>query len=256
MATVRTDDRRPGVRFLYLDRPPANAIDDVLLGDLCAALDDARADDAVRAVVVTGTGRFFSAGLDLASAVGDRQASDRVFRSSAFRDGMLALFTFPRPTIAAISGHTIAGGLIIALACDFRIAVEGDYRLGVNEVAIGASYPKVAFEIGRLRLSDAQAREALLGAQLYPVHDALRLGFVDDVVPAARFHEHVLSLAERLGAYPRDAYAHTKAAFIREAVERVNSETQEEARETAGVWRSPESLAALQRQFRSLKKHD
>src|SRR3972149_5072580 len=101
----------------------------------------------------------------------------------------LKLPTFPKPTIAMVNGHAIAGGVILLLACDFRLGIlpahperlpEGEqskeYRIGLNEVAIGASFPRPAFEIARLRLTHGQASELLLGAAIYPPARAVRLG--------------------------------------------------------------------------------
>jgi enoyl-CoA hydratase/carnithine racemase len=235
MSTVRSADRNGGVRVLTLDRPPANAEDESLLGDLGAALARAAADDGVRAVVVTGAGRFFSGGFDLAAPRRD-DASGTLFRD-LFRDTHLLLLTLSKPTVAMVNGHAIAGGLVLALACDYRLGLEGDYRIGLNEVAIGASYPRVAFEIVRLRLAHARASELLLGAALYPASQAVRLGVVEELLPAATFEQTVLRRAARLGAFPREAYAHTKAALVAEAAARVTAETPEEAARAAAAQR-------------------
>jgi enoyl-CoA hydratase len=242
MTTVRSDQRDGGVRVLTLDRPPANAEDETLLTDLGRALDEARADDAVRAVVLTGAGRFFSGGFDLAAP---RRAGDAVRRiGELFRATHLGLLTLPKPTVAMVNGHAIAGGLVLALACDYRLALDGDYRIGLNELAVGASYPRVAFEIVRLRLAHARAAELLLGAALYPAREAVRLGIADELLPADRLEPTVLRRAARLGAFPREAYAHTKAALVAEAVARVEAESPEEAERAAAIWTTPESRAA------------
>jgi len=242
MSTVRVDDREGGVRLLTLDRPPANGIERTLLTDLSAALDDARTDDAVRAVVLTGAGEFFSGGLDLREL--PRNGESIRLLLDLYRGSHLQLLTFPKPTIAMVNGHAIAGGLIMVLACDCRLGLAGDYRIGVNEVAIGAAFPRLAFEIIRLRLTHAQASELLLGAALYPASHALRLGVVDELLPPDSFEATVLTRAAHLGAFPREAYAHTKAALVAEAVARVEAETAEEAARPVAVWMMPESLAA------------
>src|SRR2546429_2794098 len=233
MATVRVEDREGGVRILPLDRPPANAENEELLGDLGTALAEARGSDAVRAIVLTGAGRFFSGGFALSTPRRDDD-SGHLFRN-LFRATHLALLALPKPTVAMVNGHAIAGGLVLALACDYRLGVDGDYRIGLNEVAIGASYPKVAFEVVRLRLAHARASELLLGAALYPASQAIRLGIADELLPADRLEETVLRRATRLGAFPREAYAHTKAALIAEAVARVEHETADEAARAAAA---------------------
>jgi enoyl-CoA hydratase len=254
MTTVRTRDADGGVRVLTLDRPPANAIDDALLGDLLAALDAARDAEAVRAVVLTGAGAFFGAGFDLGAPPRDATATARL--NALYRDAHLALLALPKPTIAMVNGHAIAGGLVMALACDYRLGRDGDYRIGLNEVAIGASFPRAAFEIVRLRLPHARATELLLGAALYPAGQALRLGVVDELFPAEAFDSTVLRRAARMGAFPRAAYAHSKAALVAEAAARILAETPEEAERATAVWLSAESRAAraAQRQKLGMKE--
>jgi enoyl-CoA hydratase len=204
----------------------------------------------VRSVVLTGAGAFFSAGFDLRAPRRDDDDARRL--RASFRATHLALLTLPKPTVAMVNGHAIAGGLVLALACDDRLGVEADYRIGLNEVAIGASYPRVAFEIVRLRLTHARASELLLGAAIYPASEALRLGVVEELVPPARFADTVLRRAARLGAFPREAYAHTKAALVAEVVVRIAAETAEEEAQTAAVWTTTESRAARAAQRQKL----
>jgi len=209
----------------------------------------------VRAVVFTGEGRFFSAGLDLRGGIDFQALSSTGAPSDPFlplRDCLLNFLRFPKPTVAIVRGHAIAGGLILLLACDYRLGLEGDYRIGLNEVAIGASFPKAAFEIVRLRLTHQQASELLLGAALYPAGQAARLGVVDELLPADSIDETVFRRATRLGSFPRDAYAHTKAALVAETIARIESETPEEAQRAAAVWLSAESVAARAAQAQKL----
>ena len=286
MTTVRAEDRGEGVRLLTLDRPPANAITAGLLTDLSVALAAAREDPAVRAVVLTGEG-FFSAGLDLRGGIDFQAASSPGAGTDPFvalRTCLLNFLRFPKPTVSMLRGHAIAGGLILVLACDYRLglaldaleaakpnpdplgirstrgapapapALDADYRIGLNEVEIGASFPKAAFEIVRLRLTHQQATELLLGAALYPASQAVRLGVVDELLPAGQFEATAFRRAARLGAFPRDAYAHTKAALVAETVARIEAETHDEAMRTAAVWMSPESVAARAAQQQKLTK--
>jgi len=251
MATVRSDDQPGGVRVLTLDRPPANALDETLLADLAAALAAARDDDHVRALVLTGAGAFFSGGFDLVAPRRDQEAA-RALRA-LYRDTHASLLAFPKPTVARLAGHAVAGGLVLVLACDYRLGREGDYRVGLNEVAIGASFPRVALEIVRLRLPHARASELLLGAALYPAAQAVRLGVVDELLPPDTFDATVLRRAERLGAFPREAYAHTKAALVADALARVAAEAPDEEAAGAAVWTTPESRTARAAQRAKLR---
>jgi enoyl-CoA hydratase len=255
MTTVRAEDRDEGVRLLVLARPPANAITPELLNDLKSALDGASKDERVRAVVLTGKGRFFSAGLDLRGGIDFTAALSPGATADPFaalRDCLVTFLQFPKPTVAMLDGHAIAGGLILVLACDYRLGLDGDYRIGLNEVEIGASFPKAAFEIVRLRLTNQQASELLLGAAIYPAKQAVRLGVVDELIAADAFEATVMRRAAHLGSFPRDAYAHAKAALVSEAIARVQSESPAEAMRTTEVWMTPESVAARVQQAQKL----
>jgi enoyl-CoA hydratase len=246
MSTVEIEDQDAGVRVLILNRPPANAIDDTLLTDLAGALDAAWAEEAVRAIVLRGAGTFFSGGFDFAAPRRDDAVAHDLY--ARYRATHLKLLTLPKPTVAMVNGHAVAGGLVLVLACDYRLGIDGDYRVGLNEVAVGASFPRAAFEIVRLRLPPARVSELILGAALYPSSQALRLGIVDELFPAEQFEDTVLRRAARLGAFPREAYAHAKATLVAEAVARIEAETPEEALATMSVWITPESRAARAKQ--------
>jgi enoyl-CoA hydratase/carnithine racemase len=250
MTAVRLSDHEGGVRVFALDRPPANAIDESLLTDLTAAVQAARDDDAVRTVVVTGTGAFFCGGFDFAGPRRDDAA--RRHMQNLYRESHLALLTLPKPTVAMVNGHATAGGFVLALACDYRLGVAGDWKCGLNEVAVGAGFPKVATEIVLLRLPHARAAELMLGAALYPATEAIRLGLVDELVALDTFEATVLRRAARLAGFPKESYAHTKASLLGDVVARVRAETPAQAEAAAAIWTAPESRAARARQREKL----
>ena len=229
-----------------MDRAPANAITPALLEDLTSALDSAAGDDSVSAVVLTGAGKFFSAGLDIRGGI-DFQAATSGSGADPFaalRRCIVTFLRFPKPTLAMLRGHAIAGGLVLLLACDYRLGLDSEYRIGLNEVEIGASFPRGAFEVVRLRLSHQQASELLLGAAIYPASQGPRLGIVDEMIPEIKFEDTVMHRAARLGSFPSGAYAHTKAALVADAIESIEAETLEEAMAGAAIWMTPESVAA------------
>src|SRR5205085_3221966 len=178
---------------VVLDRPPANAIDESLLVALEEAVDAAVTDDAVRALVLAGRGPFFCAGFDLRAPARDETGVRAIVER--YRSSHRALLACPKPTVALVEGHAIAGGLVLALACDRRVMAEGDYRIGLNEVAIGAAFPGAAMEIVRLRLTAAAATELVLGAELVGASDAVRLGVVDALAPRADAPGRAIELA-------------------------------------------------------------
>jgi enoyl-CoA hydratase len=241
---VETRDVAGGVRILTLNRPPAHAIDHALLDQLGAACERAAGEENVRAVVLTGSGRFFCGGLDLKRISAEGGAGDLEFGLGC-EDGLFSLWTLPKPTVAMINGHAVAGGAILALACDLRIACSGDARIGLNEVAIGLAFPTGAWEIVRAALTQPQARRVVLGARLHAPEVARDLGIVDEVLGPDRLEETCLERARTLGAYPAQAYAHSKRALQRAAIARVRGETVLQRRALVDIWTSPETVQTL-----------
>lgn len=248
---VECKDLDGGVRVVTLNRPPANAINGELLAELYTACEAAKNDDGVRAVVVTGAGKFFSGGLDLKQVTAETGAFGPEFGR---RDGIFALWTLPKPTVAMVNGHAIAGGGILCLACDVRIAARSNIKIGLNEAAIGLSFPTGAYEIAALALSNQQARRVLLEAGLHGPDAARDVGMIDEVVEPADLERVCFERARLLGSYVRAAYAHTKRSLQRDAVQRVLNETDEQRRATAEVWTSPETMRAVMTQLSKVSK--
>jgi enoyl-CoA hydratase len=204
-----------GVRLLRIERPPANAINGEFLRALHAEAAAADEDESVRAVVVTGTGRFFSAGLDLKELAGGGR--EVLATLGGADDGIHRLWRVGKPTIAMVGGHALAGGAILMLACDFRIAARGGYRIGVTETALGLPLPNGAFQIARHGLAHGDARRVLLRAESFAPDEALAVGLVDEVVEPAALEERALAFAAEIGRHPSAAYGFQKYKLQAEA---------------------------------------
>lgn len=239
------------MRVVTLDRPPANALDDTLLDRLDEELERAAYDDEVRAVLVRAEGAFFSGGFDLRAPRRTGQEAEGMVRR--YRASHRRLLALPKPTVAAVQGHALAGGLVLALACDHRLASDAPYKIGLNETAIGAAFPTVAMEIVRLRLAHAAATELVLGAEVLPSAELVRLGVVSELTPAAMLDGRAYELAERLAGFPREVYAHAKSSFVADALARVDAVTIDEELRIAALWSTDESRAARAAQRRRLE---
>ncbi|HVN27272.1 MAG TPA: enoyl-CoA hydratase/isomerase family protein [Candidatus Binataceae bacterium] len=249
---VEARDIGDGVRILTLNRPPANAISrefNEALHDQCRAASE---DNAVRAVIVTGIGKFFSGGLDIKEQA---QGKSRVgVLGSEERDGVFALWTLPKPTVAMVNGHAIAGGLIIMLACDFRIAARGAARFGANEVAIGLPLPIVPVEIARLALGSERLRFALLEADTCGAERAFELGYFDELVAPEELESRCVAQARKLAKLGQLAYGEVKRIIQYQALERCRTATSAEIKAWTKIASSPESVALLEAQVRSISK--
>jgi enoyl-CoA hydratase len=228
----------PGdVGLIRIERGKANAIDDALLSFLTHELDRALAVNK-KAVVLTGRDSFFSAGLNLKDLPEKRE--EMAIFLDRFEEAMRNLLSFPLPLVAAVNGHAIAGGCILASTADLRIGAEGDYRIGVSEVSLGIVFPASAFEIMRHVLASHRTTEVLLGGKLLTPEEAIEAGILHRVVPRERLLDEAEAAARELGEKPALAFRHSKLALRAPMLERIEA-TREEARGLfLSSWFSPD----------------
>jgi enoyl-CoA hydratase len=197
-----------GVAVLTLDRPPANAMDLAVLDELVAAL-RRLAQDVPPAVVLAGREGFFSAGADLKAVPGYGPAEQRRM-VDAINQMALGAYGLPCPVVCAITGHAIAGGMVLALCGDHRVAsTEGRY--GLTEVKVGVPYPKAAIGLVQAELGASAARILALGNRLVDAAECVRLGAFDEALASGDVLGRALSVAQELAAMPAQVYARTKA---------------------------------------------
>jgi len=194
------DQSRAGdTALLRLDRPPVNAIDLELIRALRAVLEAATGAPPAGGLVLTGTGGAFSAGVDVKAVPGYGDI-EKIAMVNEINHVVRLLYTLPVPTVAALNGHALGGGLVLALACDWRIAPDADLRLGLTEVTAGVPFPAVAMEIVRAELTPTALRALVLTGQVVAPGAALGLGVVDELVPADTLRERALGRARELAA--------------------------------------------------------
>lgn len=214
-------DDRDGIRVLRLAHGKVSAMDIELGEGLLREMRDAAAGP-IRAVIVTGTGSSFSAGVDLYRVVKDGPEYGRRFLPvlDAFLHTAL---TFPKPMIAAINGHAIAGGCILAACCDHRIMVDGNGRIGIPELAVGVPFPALPLQIMAARLGDSALRDLVFSGRTVQVDEAKALGLIDEKCPAGMLIDRATETAQRFAAIPAAAFSLTKEAFYTPILDRTKS---------------------------------
>lgn len=211
-------ERDGEIAVLRLAHGPVNALD-VELCEAVAAQFRALVTDPARAVVVTGSGRAFSAGADLRRVVDEGEPYIRRF-VPALDELFRSVFELGKPVVAAVNGHAIAGGCVLAACADVTLMSAG--RIGVPELAVGVPFPRVGLEVLRYAVGDAVTRKLTLGTLTYPVDEAHALGLVDEVLPADDLLPAAVGRARAFAAsIPSDTFAATKAQLRRDAVERM-----------------------------------
>jgi enoyl-CoA hydratase len=221
-------EMKDGVFRITLDDGKVNAMSQPFFDGLNAALDQAE-KDGPGAVMITGRAGVFSAGLNL--KVLPTLGSDELTKTMiSFGKTMHRIFAFPIPTVAAVSGHAIAGGAFLMFVCDLRYVAEGPYRIHVNEVAIGLTLPSWAITIAEFAIPPRWHTEAILHARMYSPDEALERGMIDGVVkPEEKLLEAAAAAAASLTALDTLAYAGTKARQRAAASKRIFTLLEKEA---------------------------
>lgn len=194
-----------GVAVVTLDDGKVNALDVERFAELDAVLDDC-ADDA--AVVLCGRAGVFSAGLDRALLSAPRE--DLLELAIALTRTSMRLWTEPRPVVAAVTGHAIAAGTILALACDHAVAADGDYRWGLNETAIGLVLPQWVIDLARTNVRADRLEGLVLPGRLVDPATAVEVGFADELAPGDQVRDRALARARELAELARPVYAANK----------------------------------------------
>jgi enoyl-CoA hydratase len=212
-----TYEPRDNVAVVRMDDGKANA----LTYEMMDGLDEAftRAEKEAAAVVLTGRAGKFCAGFDLKLMMaGPDQARALVTRGG---DLFLRMYALGLPLVIACTGHALAGGALVVLTGDYRVAARGPFRIGLNEVQIGMPMPVLAMELARDRLEPRHLAAATLFATIADPESAVTAGWVDELADDPL--EPAITKAKALAQLPRDAYAKTKTALREKTIEYIRS---------------------------------
>jgi enoyl-CoA hydratase/carnithine racemase len=248
--------RTEHVALVTMNTNKANAQNPTFFDDLHRAFDRLESEFNDCSVVLTGAGRVFSAGLDFdyhfplfaRRSIKEVDAWFEVYRATNLR-----IFTYPRPTVAAINGHAYAGGLITALDCDLRIAAEGDLQFALNEVPIGIPMPAVYCEIIKYAVGAPWASELTLFGQVYDLAGAQRMGIVNRIVPPERLIGEAVAWAGAVEPGCHPAYVFSKRALQAATVRAIDDAGRLDLDLLARGMTDPESLRAHARRYREFK---
>ncbi|HRV60382.1 MAG: crotonase/enoyl-CoA hydratase family protein [Solirubrobacterales bacterium] len=220
LVTYKSDSE---IATVTMDDGKANAFSLDMLAELHGAIDQAESEGAV--IVLRGREGRFSAGFDLKVFQEQPQRIGEMVESGA----RLAerLLSHSRPVLAACTGHAVAAGAFVLLSCDSRIGIDGPFRIGLNEVAIGLTVPLFVVELARRRLTPAAFDQSVITAAMFDPASAVSAGFLDHAIGAEDFEDAVATEAGRLASLPAEAHAATKGRarnadleVIRKAIER------------------------------------
>ena len=232
-----------GIATLRLDRPPANALDLRFITALGETFAEFEKGDDLRALIVTGTGRFFSAGLDL-KAVPTYSADEQRLLATELNRMVGRLYGLPLPVVAAVNGHSIAGGVIVQLCCDYRVGAAGDYKIGLTEARVGVVFPVAPMAVVQGELSPAAARVAVLLARNVSPAEALAQGLLDELQPAAQLLARAREIAAEMAGLPRASFGRIKRQMRAAALARIEDAVNNQSEPVLDSWLGAETASA------------
>ncbi|MEO6066189.1 MAG: enoyl-CoA hydratase/isomerase family protein [Lysobacterales bacterium] len=237
---------------LRLARPPVNALDPALVAQLIAAVRDAPGEGA-RAIVLSGAPGLFSAGLDVPVLLTlDREKLAHFWR--AFFELLSRMARCPVPIVAAISGHSPAGGAVLSIFCDYRIMAEGAYKIGLNEVQVGLSVPPtIQFALRRL-VGAHRAERLMVAGAMIDAAEALRIGMVDELAQVDNVVPRALAWCEQHLALPPLAMAETRRQARADLHEGIGAPGSHDVEDFVDAWYGAETQSVLKALVDRLKR--
>jgi enoyl-CoA hydratase/carnithine racemase len=240
---VSTDE---GLAEVRLERGKVNALDEEVVEELAECLRRLATDASTRSVVLTGSGRFFSFGFDIPGFLGHSKEAFLTYLgrfAALYRD----LFGYPKPVVAALNGHAVAGGCMLALACDARLMAAGKGKIALNEIAFGSSLFAGAVEMLRHTVGGRNAERVAYSGTIFGPEDALGLGLVDEVVAEAELLAAARRVARVHGAKDPAAFQSVKSLLRRPVLDEMARREEASLREFADIWYSERTWQQLQK---------
>lgn len=244
MNLVERREHPNGVLELALARPPVNALDPALCSQLARAVRDGIAAGAA-GLVLSGGPKVFSAGLDVPHLLGlgeDRTAIRDAW--SAFFDAVRAIGESPVPVVAAIAGHSPAGGCVLALCCDYRVMAEGPFRIGLNETQVGLVAPEGIQHLLRRVVGAYRAERMLIAGEMVDSARALEIGMVDELAAIDAVGTRALAWLDALLALPRKPMLRTRQIARADLVAALQPE-RIQLEQFLDAWLEPDTQAGL-----------
>ena len=239
--------------WIALDRGKSNALHLEMIQELREELKAANENPAVEAVIIHGKEGFFSAGLDLITLYQYDEAQMKSFWAE-FMDLIAELVAFPKPTIASITGHSPAGGCLLAICCDYRVMAEGEFVIGLNEIPVGIIVPPSIFALYSFWIGQAEAYRNLLEGKLLSPQEALDSKLIDELVPADRIQTAATRKAKSLMQFEKNAWKMSKLNMRIALLEALEKDKETAIPQVLKQWWLPSTRAILQTIIENLTK--
>jgi len=233
------------VAVMKLDHGVTNAINLEIINELAKVLKAVKTDTKVHALVLSSTNdKFFSIGFDIPQLYNLSKEDFRLFYER-FNETCMELYIYPKPTVAAITGHAIAGGFILALCCDYRLVGKGQKLMGLNEIKLGVPVPYLADCVLRNLVGIRKSREIVDLGEFYHPEKSLQIGIVDQVLPLEDVLVKSIEKAQSIGSIPQDTYRIIKWNRVDEIESQIRAHWKEKQQSFIERWYSIEARELL-----------
>jgi len=237
---------KDGIVTLSLNRGKVNPLNGDVVDEILSSLKAIEGDSTVNAIIFTGQGKFFSFGFDVPELLTYSREAFSEFLSK-FTNLYSYMFLYPKPIIAALNGHTIAGGCMLALACDRRIIISEKAKMSLNEIDLGVPIFAGITEILRFCVGSRNATDILYSGTLYSPEQAYSIGLVDDVVSADDLTDVATKAASDLGHKPYPAFAGLKSLLRKPILENIEQREKASITKFVDIWYSDSTIDILEK---------
>lgn len=232
------------IATVTLSRGKVNAINEPMVEEITKSFEDLAIDNEVRSIIFTGFGKFFSFGFDVPEFL-NYSKSDFIRYLEKFTNFYTYLFLFPKPIVAALNGHTIAGGCMLATACDFRLMVTGKAKISLNEITFGSAVLAGSVEMLKYCVGSRNAQSILYSGAMYSAEEALQLGLVDQVSSEDALKEDARKVAQEFAQKDSSAFRCTKHLLRQPAAEEMIKREKDAILEFVDIWYSEQTWENL-----------
>ena len=229
--------KKNGVAILTINRGKVNALNDEVVKQMHTAFNSLENDPETKAVILTGNGNFFTFGFDIPEFL-SYSKEDFTDYLIHFTGLYMSIFLYPKPVIAALNGHTIAGGCMLALACDSRIMISEKAKIALNEIEFGSSVFAGCVEMLRFSVGSKKAEEILYSGKMYSAEEAKTLRLIDEVTTVDNLMSDAMTVALDLGNKPSQAFTSIKTLLRKPIAEEIKPKEKESIKEFVDIWYS------------------
>ena len=235
-----------GIATVRIERGKVNALNETVVSELYDVFRVLETDESVRSVILTGAGKFFSFGFDIPEFLSYSKGEFERYLD-AFSEFYRYLFRFPKPVVAALNGHTVAGGCMLAIACDHRLMVDEKAKIALNEIGFGSSVFAGSTAILVYCIGTKKAQEVLFSGRMYSPLEAQQIGLVDEVAPENLLDARALEVAREYACRDSTAFASIKDLLKEPVSEQIALREKGSIKKVVDIWYSENTWENLRK---------